>query len=77
MKFSPILNGYVVRGQDSNSGSPVFNSKTHKVEGILVKGSTDFISTIENCRISNPCPDSGCDGESVSRVSQFLSLLKF
>ncbi len=26
-----------------NSGSPVFNKETHKVEGILVRGCTDFI----------------------------------
>ena len=28
-----------------NSGSPVFNSSTHELEGILVRGETDFIVT--------------------------------
>jgi len=28
-----------------NSGSPVFNAKSHEVEGILVRGAPDFVST--------------------------------
>lgn len=58
-----------------NSGSPVFDATTHKVEGILVRGETDFIK-VGTCRISNPCPDIGCNGEDVSRTSQFYSIIK-
>lgn len=57
-----------------NSGSPVFNSETHQVEGILVRGETDFIK-IGNCKVSNACPTSGCRGEDVSRNSQFMAHL--
>lgn len=55
-----------------NSGSPVINSKTHEVEGILVRGEPDFIlGDSGRCNISNVCPNTGCRGEDVSRVSQF------
>ena len=41
-----------------NSGSPVFNKKTGKVEGILVQGATDFVfneemQCMESLRLSN------------------------
>jgi hypothetical protein len=69
--FSANLDTY-----GGNSGSPVFNSRTHLVEGILVRGETDFIkSSSGNCMISNPCPNNGCKGEDVSRVSQFKNKL--
>lgn len=63
-----------------NSGSPVFNSNTHIVEGILVSGNQDFsgISIGQDCQRSFVCPcDIGtCEGEGVSRVSQFWKWLK-
>ena len=50
-----------------NSGSPVFNSSTHELEGILVRGETDFIVTENGCRKSNVCPQNDpnlvCRGE--------------
>jgi len=57
-----------------NSGSPVFNAETHVVEGILVRGETDFVSQ-GNCRISLVCPSSGCRGEDCTRTTEFASLL--
>jgi hypothetical protein len=57
-----------------NSGSPVFNSETHEVEGILVRGETDFV-TSGNCRISLVCPSSGCRGEDVTRTTEFANLV--
>jgi hypothetical protein len=53
-----------------NSGSPVFNADTGDVEGILVRGDTDFIRT-GNCYISNTCPTTGCRGEDVTRTTEF------
>lgn len=58
-----------------NSGSPVFNSTTHMVEGILVRGETDFISE-GNCRVSLVCPSSGCRGEDCTRTTVFARRLK-
>ncbi|MGN6418315.1 MAG: trypsin-like serine peptidase [Pseudobacter sp.] len=65
-----------------NSGSPVFNSQTHEIEGILVKGAKDFdpFKKLPDvvCRKSIVCPvfcEDAKDGERVSRVSQFVHLL--
>lgn len=65
-----------------NSGSPVFNSNSHLVEGILVRGEKDFklknqfngiALPTKNCNISVVCPFNGCRGEDVSRVKQFIN----
>lgn len=57
-----------------NSGSPVFNSATHEVEGVLVRGETDFVLQ-GSCRVSVVCPDTGCRGEDVTRTTEFANLL--
>lgn len=57
-----------------NSGSPVFNSDTHEVEGILVRGETDFVQQ-GNCRVSLVCPTTGCRGEDCTRATEFASLV--
>lgn len=49
-----------------NSGSPVFNGRSHEVEGILVRGENDFVSN-GTCNVSLVCPTSGCRGEDVTR----------
>ncbi|GAA4462904.1 hypothetical protein GCM10023189_40180 [Nibrella saemangeumensis] len=54
-----------------NSGSPVFNANTHEVEGILVRGENDFV-LVNGCARSLVCPSTGCRGEDVTRVSEFL-----
>jgi hypothetical protein len=51
-----------------NSGSPVFNAGSATVEGILVRGETDFV-TNGNCYVSLVCPTSGCRGEEVTRAT--------
>lgn len=67
--FSANLDTY-----GGNSGSPVFNSRTHEVEGILVRGETDFVQ-LEGCNISNVCPVDGCGGEACTRTTEFASLV--
>ncbi|MEM7063453.1 MAG: serine protease [Cyanobacteria bacterium P01_B01_bin.77] len=57
-----------------NSGSPVFNSLTHTVEGILVRGETDYV-TSGSCRVSNVCPANGCRGEDCMRTTEFDHLI--
>jgi hypothetical protein len=57
-----------------NSGSPVFNSVTHMVEGILVRGETDFVR-VGNCWVSNVCPANGCRGEDCTRTTEFDQLV--
>lgn len=51
-----------------NSGSPVFNSNSGKVEGILVRGENDYVSN-GSCNVSMVCPTTGCRGEDVTRTS--------
>lgn len=57
-----------------NSGSPVFNSETHEVEGILVRGETDFVKQ-GTCNVSLVCPSTGCRGEDCTRTAEFQQLV--
>jgi hypothetical protein len=57
-----------------NSGSPVFNSSTHEVEGILVRGETDFVQQ-GGCNVSLACPNTGCRGEDSTRTTEFAKLV--
>lgn len=58
-----------------NSGSPVFNSSTHIVEGLLVRGERDFVKTDGDCFVSMVCPTTGCRGEDCTRTTEFYELL--
>jgi hypothetical protein len=49
-----------------NSGSPVFDAQTRVVEGILVRGGTDFV-TVGDCDVSMVCRNEDCRGEDVTR----------
>ncbi len=58
-----------------NSGSPVFNSDTHEVEGVLARGEIDFVRQ-GNCRVSLVCPvGTKCRGEDCTRTTEFASLV--
>jgi subtilisin-like proprotein convertase family protein len=57
-----------------NSGSPVINADTLEVEGILVRGETDFV-LVGDCYEIVHCPDDGCRGEDVLRTSAFAKYL--
>lgn len=50
-----------------NSGSPVFDSKTHSVIGVLVSGEVDFQFN-GNCYYSPVCKLPECTGEKVVRI---------
>lgn len=58
-----------------NSGSAVFNSVTHEVEGILVRGETDFVWSSKGCSTSYVCKNDGCRGEDVTRISNVLKVI--
>jgi len=55
-----------------NSGSPVFNSETHEVEGILVRGGPDF-EWVGACRRTLVCSTNGCQGHECTRVTEFAA----
>ena len=64
--------GYFTTNLDTyggNSGSPVFNAATGLVEGILVRGATDYVRQ-GDCFVSNVLPDSDA-GEDVSKSTTF------
>lgn len=64
-----------------NSGSAVINMNTKEVEGILVRGGTDFLyDSRMGCQVSNYCGNSmflsesignitGCIGEEITRIT--------
>lgn len=63
---------YFVTNTDSyggNSGSPVFDSATGIVEGILVRGETDSVTTSAGCSVSYVCSENGCAGEDATRTT--------
>jgi hypothetical protein len=56
-----------------NSGSAVINASTGVVEGILVRGDQDY-DVIDGpdgnrCRVERECPNNGCAGEDVTRMT--------
>jgi hypothetical protein len=70
-------NAFFVANLDTyggNSGSPVFNSDTHEVEGVLVRGERDFVLQ-GGCYVSLVCPSTGCRGEDCTRTTEFAHLV--
>ena len=79
-------NAYIINNSDpifftanldtfrGNSGSPVFNKSTGKVEGMLVRGNQDFI--LDNgCYRSKICSVEECKGEEVIRSTIFSKFI--
>ncbi|MDA8130210.1 MAG: serine protease [Elusimicrobia bacterium] len=69
--------GYFVADLDTfggNSGSPVFNARTKKIEGILVRGDTDFVDGLGGtCTTMATYEQTGGRGEDVTKVSALSS----
>lgn len=60
-----------------NSGSAVFDSKTGVIEGILVRGETDYVyDSRGKCRVPKVCTNEGCRGEDVTRITNIKNLIK-
>ena len=58
-----------------NSASAILNTATLEVEGVLVRGNTDFVND-GGCIASNRCPDTGCPTwEAATRVTEFAELV--
>jgi V8-like Glu-specific endopeptidase len=58
-----------------NSGSPVFNSTTHEVEGILIAGEGGELVKQGDCFVTRVCPDDGCSGEYSTRTTEFAEYI--
>jgi V8-like Glu-specific endopeptidase len=71
--------GFFVTNVDTyggNSGSAILNSKTHEVEGVLVRGEKDFEWTAQGCARSYRCKADACRGEDVTRIGEVLKALQ-
>ncbi len=72
--------GYFVTDLDAyggNSGSPVLNSQTLEVMGILVRGEKDYVFDPENdCSLSKRCGQADCEGEEVTHISYVQEALR-
>jgi V8-like Glu-specific endopeptidase len=74
--FSKV--GYFVADLDTfggNSGSPVFNVKTKKIEGILVRGDEDFLESPAGCTTMATYEQTGGRGEDVTKISVLSSVI--
>lgn len=61
---------------DVSSGSPVVDSASGLVEGIIVRGEEDFVVTDDGCKRSLVCPSAtDCYGEHVVRSTVFAHLI--
>ena len=70
--------GYFVADLDTfggNSGSPVFNARTRKIEGILVRGDEDFAESPAGCTTMATYEQTGGRGEDVTKISVLSSAI--
>lgn len=59
-----------------NSGSPVFNATSYRVEGMLISGEDDFVEEKGKCSHSKICKrNDNCEGEEVLGVSEIIPYL--
>jgi hypothetical protein len=60
-----------------NSGSPVFDSETHQVIGMVVRGYQKDFRLVENCLVSVIYPNPGIhsEGAHCTRVSEFRNIV--
>lgn len=68
---------YFVANTDTyggNSGSPIINPVLGIVEGILVRGETDYVSA-GTCFRSNKCAPDACRGEDCTRITLIKDLI--
>lgn len=69
--FSANLDTY-----GGNSGSAVFNADTGVIEGILVRGATDYVyDSNQGCRVTNVIANNGGRGEDVTYITNIKELL--
>jgi len=52
-----------------NSGSAVFNANTNLIEGILVRGGTDFVTSPAGCKVQLRSGQDEGKGEAVTKIS--------
>jgi hypothetical protein len=59
-----------------NSGSAIINMDTYEVEGVLVRGETDFVTDSKlHCERSKVCSETGCSGEDCTRSTEWSQIV--
>ncbi len=58
-----------------NSGSAVFNAATNKIEGILVRGGTDFVDSPAGCKTQYRTGQNEGRGEAATKISMLEKYL--
>jgi len=58
-----------------NSGSAVLDANTGLVEGILVRGESDYSSSSQGCSKVKVCSEEGCRGEDVTRITNIVDFI--
>lgn len=69
--------GYFTGNSDTyhgNSGSAVVDSRTGIVEGILVRGDTDYTRTEEGCTVSVVRDNASGRGEDITRITEITKI---
>jgi V8-like Glu-specific endopeptidase len=76
-KVRKLETNYFITDLDTyggNSGSAVFNATTHEVEGILVRGDTDYVAGPNGCKISKINAQDAGRGEDVTYITNIKEL---
>jgi hypothetical protein len=63
-----------------NSGSPIFSTETQQLLGVVVDGSADLLlcgDCADGCHRPQLCPDTGCNGEVVVRITEVAKKVNF
>lgn len=59
-----------------NSGSAIINLDSYEVEGVLVRGDSDYVTDSQlKCKRSNVCPETGCAGEDCTRTTEWAQVV--
>lgn len=59
-----------------NSGSAIVNMDTYEVEGVLVRGDSDYEKDIpNNCKYSKVCSETACTGEDCTRTTEWAKIV--
>lgn len=76
-KVRSLKDKYFIGNLDTyggNSGSAVLNANTLEVEGILVRGDTDYVAGPNGCRVSNVVSEDDGRGEDVTFITNIQSI---
>jgi len=77
IRNNQLENQFIINSDtfEGNSGSPVVNTKNYLVEGVLVRGGTDFDlneKANDQCHTIKRCREGQCTGEEILRIKSIF-----